>query len=513
MEIPKQVTICTKHLTLVGLVLFTLQGCADSAPAPAGQEKLPPNIVFILADDLGYGDVSFLNRGSKISTPHMDNLAAAGMVFRDAHSGSAVCTPTRYGILTGRYAWRSRLKSGVLWGYSPPLIESGRTTVASFLKKQGYSTACVGKWHLGLGWHTRDGTVPSDRPDEQGEAVDFSKPIGGGPTAAGFDYFFGVPASLDMDPYVYVENDRVVEQPTLTVEANEPGREGFWRAGPIAPGFKHLEVLPTLTEKALDFIEHHAQSTPAKPFFLYFALTAPHTPVLPNPPFRGKSQAGRYGDFVVEVDSTVGQVAATLERLGIAENTLLIVTSDNGPERHMLPRKEEFDHASNHPFRGMKRDSWEGGHRVPFLARWPTRIAAGTHSDETICLTDLMATAADIVGAALPQGAGEDSYSILPTLLGHTRDQPIRQATIHHSSRGEFAIRQGRWKLIEGRGSGGNPYPSGPNATKPEDPPRQLYDLEEDVGETENLVEENPERADNLSEILETYRTSGRTPK
>ena len=193
MEIPKQVTICTKHLTLVGLVLFTLQGCADSAPAPAGQEKLPPNIVFILADDLGYGDVSFLNRGSKISTPHMDNLAAAGMVFRDAHSGSAVCTPTRYGILTGRYAWRSRLKSGVLWGYSPPLIESGRTTVASFLKKQGYSTACVGKWHLGLGWHTRDGTVPSDRPDEQGEAVDFSKPIGGGPTAAGFDYFFGVP--------------------------------------------------------------------------------------------------------------------------------------------------------------------------------------------------------------------------------------------------------------------------------------------------------------------------------
>ena len=497
-----------KTLGLSILSVLVHVACMEPSKTSQGPDRENPNIIYILADDLGYGDVSFLNSQSKIQTPHMDRLASQGMVFTDAHSGSAVCTPTRYGILTGRYAWRSRLKNGVLWGYSPPLIEGGRMTVASLLQEQGYRTAGVGKWHLGLGWQTSDGIKLSDRRDEKGKTVDFTQKIDPAPTDFGFDYFFGIPASLDMDPYVYVENDHVIELPTDTIDNHEPGQEGFWRGGPIASGFKHIEVLPTLTQKAVDFIENQVKQAPEKPFFLYFPLPAPHTPVLPTEQFQGKSEAGRYGDFVMQVDDTVGQIMATVEQLNISTDTLIIVTSDNGPERYMLARKEEYNHASNHHFRGMKRDAWDGGHRIPFVASWPGKIRPGSQSQETICLTDLMATAAEIVGFSLPEDAGEDSYSILPALLGKKTDQPIREATVHHSVNGEFAIRQGNWKLILCQGSGGNNYETGPNAIQANNPPIQLYNLDEDISEQRNLWNQHPEIVGNLTHLLERYRAS-----
>jgi len=415
----------------------------DVASAALGGGSAPtakPNIIYILADDMGYGDLGCQNPESKIPTPNMDRLAGQGMRFTDAHSGSAVCTPTRYGVLTGRYCWRSPMKSGVLWGYSPPLIEPDRPTVAGLLKDNGYSTACVGKWHLGLDWQAKAGMArpAEDNSKTPGDWVDFAKPYDGGPNELGFDYYHGISASLDMHPYVYLENDRATAVPTLMT------REGG-RLGLTAEGFKAVNVLGDLTRKSTEWIEQQATDSHDDPFFLYFPLNAPHTPVVPSEPFQGKSDAGSYGDFVVEVDSTVGQIIETLERLGIADNTLLIVTSDNGPESHMVERKRVHNHDSSRPLRGMKRDTWDGGHRIPFLARWPGKIEPGTTSDQTTCLTDLFATCGDVIGEPV---SPPDSVSILPALLGADAGQPLREATVHHSARGEFAIRQGDWKLI-----------------------------------------------------------------
>jgi arylsulfatase A len=397
----------------------------------------PPNIVYVLADDLGWGDLGSYNPRSGVSTPNADRLARDGVRFTDMHSPSAVCTPTRYGILTGRYSWRSRLKEGVLWGYSPNLIEPGRMTVASMLRSRGYRTGAVGKWHLGLG---------------DSEETDYTQPLRPGPVDHGFGYFFGIPATLDMAPYVYIENDQVVEQPTAHTEGRNGPRGVFWRPGPIAPGFKIEEVLPTLTAKATAFIRERAD-TSGRPFFLYFALTAPHTPWVPAKEFLGKSKAGDYGDFVAQVDEALGQVMRVLEETGLAGNTLLIFTSDNGA--HWTPEdKTRFAHRANADWRGMKADIHEAGHRVPFLARWPGKIPAGSVTNELACLTDLLATVAEIVGVPLPVNAAEDSYSLLPALLGK-RPEPIREAVVHHSYDGMFSIRQGEWKLILGPGSGG----------------------------------------------------------
>eukprot|EP00913_Durusdinium_trenchii_P013372 g12553.t1 len=370
------------------------------------------------------------NPKSKVPTPHMNRFAKSGMRFTDAHTPSSVCTPTRYGVLTGRYAWRTKLKKGVLWGYSPALIDTKRMTLASLLKSKGYHTACIGKWHLGLGTD---------------EKTDYTKPLHPCPNDYGFDYFFGIPASLDMDPYVYVENDRVVAEPTLTVKRSEQARRGgggFWRGGPIAPGFKHAEVLPMITRRATGFIKGRSLKYSDKPFFLYLPLSAPHTPWLPTKEFRGKSGAGTYGDFAVQVDDTVGQVLQTLDRLDMTQNTLVIVTSDNGA--HWTPADiKKFGHRANRELRGQKADAWEGGHRVPFLVRWPGVVKANTVSNETICLTDLLATVAAVVDTPLPENAGEDSFSILPVLKGETLKRPIRTETVHHSVSGMFAIRHG----------------------------------------------------------------------
>ena len=469
-----------------------------------------PNIVYIIADDMGYGDVSCLNPEGKIKTPHIDRLASEGVIFSDAHSGSAVCTPTRYGILTGRYSWRTRLESGVLWGYSQALIPNTRMTAASLLKQHGYATACVGKWHLGWDWATSDGYIFSDRSDETGESVDYSQPISGGPSELGFDYFFGIPASLDMLPYVYVENNRVVAPPTETISGTE-GRQ-FYRGGPIAPGFKHEEVLPTCTQKAVAFIDNHAKNQPDDPFFLYFPLSAPHTPILPAPEFQGKSGIGPYGDFVMQCDGVVGEIMQALERHNMAENTLFIITSDNG----CSPMADFNDLASqgHHPsyrFRGYKADIYEGGHRIPFIARWPQKIKkGGITCDDTICLTDLMATLAAIVEYNLPDNAGEDSVSILPDLLGTARN-PVREATVHHSINGSFSIRQGKWKLEFCPGSGGWSFPQPDEAKKQGLPPQQLYDLSQDIGEQNNVIDKHTEVVAHLTKLLDKYVREGRS--
>jgi arylsulfatase A len=483
----------------IGSAMLALPGCGkpgDRTGMDLGKRLGKPNIVYILADDLGYGDLSCLNKDSKIHTPNLDQLARKGMIFTDAHSNAAVCTPTRYGILTGRYCWRSRLKNGVTWGYSQHLIEEGRMTVASMLKPFEYHSACIGKWHLGWDW-AKKGKKPAD--------VDYGKPIKYGPTTNGFDYSFCIPASLDMDPYVYVENDRVTALPDRIIEAEKDKK--FWRKGPIGADFKHIEVLPKLTEKAVAYIDERGREN--EPFFLYFPLPAPHTPILPTKEFQGKSGTNEYGDFVLQVDSTVGQVMEALRRNGMEDNTLVIFTSDNGCSPMAdFDELAAFEHDPSFVFRGHKADIYEGGHRIPFLVRWPERVNSGSICEDTICLTDLMATAAEMVGYSLPDNAGEDSVSILPDFLG-TADRPVREATVHHSINGSFSIRQGKWKLEMCPGSGGWSYPAPQKAKELGLPPIQLYDLENDIGEEQNIYDKYPEVVQRLTDLLEKYKKQG----
>jgi len=481
-----------------------------------------PNIVFILADDMGYGDLSCLNKDSKIKTENLDRLARSGMTFTDAHSPSGVCTPTRYGVVTGRYCWRSKLTRGVLGGTSDPLLEKDRLTVAALLKKQGYKTGIVGKWHLGLGWVTakgKDKNAPERGASTGGKSkstmkhtthwIDFKKKLTDTPIHHGFDYFYGISASLDMPPYTYIENDKVAEIPT---EKSKGG--GFpknWREGLAAKSFRHDEVMKTIGEKAIAFIKKNSKKNGRKPFFLYVPFTAPHTPVVPRKKFRGKSNVGDYGDFVMECDWTVGKIVETLEAAGVRGETLVIYTSDNGPEKQMQDRKKEFSHFSAWKYRGMKRDNWDGGHRVPYIVSWPGKVKAGSISGEIICLTDLMATAAEITGQNLQKNAGEDSVSIVPAIFGQKEKLPLREAIVHHSSSGRFSIRKGKWKLLDHKGSGGNRYRDGKNAFDKDSPEIQLYDMSKDPSEAENLYKKYPEKVTELKRLLEKYKTAGRS--
>ncbi len=487
------------------LLLCVIQACLHSA-ATMGAPGDRPNIIFILADDLGYGDPHCYNPDSKIPTPNLDRLAAEGMRFTDAHSGSAVCTPTRYGVLTGRYAWRTRLKRGVLWGVSPHLIDPNRTTVASFLRSQGYTTACIGKWHLGMDWSTLDGEPLTDAMNEDVTRVDYDQPVTNGPNAVGFDSFFGIPASLDMLPYCYLQDNRVLSAPTHTIAASSGLR--MWRGGPIAPGFEHSQVMPTLMDKAIEFLNEQSASDAPRPFFLYLPLTAPHTPVVPTDAFIGASNAGPYGDFVVQVDASIGMVLDALRRNNQVNNTLIIVTSDNGST---MTRKStaQYEHQANHIYRGRKSDAWEGGHRVPFIARWPGVIAAGSTCEQTIWLGDLLATCAAITGEELEADAGEDSVSLLPLLRGQRSERLADRAVVHHGINGSFAIRRGPWKLILARGSGGW---SLPEAEVPTDAPAgQLYNLQRDPTETTNLYDQYPQIVQQLTLILAEYKKTGRS--
>ena len=481
-----------------------------AADTPASR----PNILYILADDLGYGDVGCYNRQSRIPTPRLDQLAAEGMRFTDAHAPDAVCTPSRYGLLTGRYCFRSRLKSGVLGPWGAPLIEAGRLTVPELLRQHGYATACFGKWHLGWRWSTKDGQAPSSR-DGLGN-VDFAKPIAGGPTAYGFDTYFGVDLP-NYPPYCFIEGNRTVGVPS----AAAPMIKGaFNRPGPMVPGWNLTNILPEIAVRAVRYIENAAKSP--KPFFLYFPLTAPHYPIVPAAEFKGRSQAGDYGDFVAQVDATVGAVLDALNRTGLAANTLVIFTSDNGPEcvevePGAYERIREFGHRSMDDLRGVKRDTWEGGHRVPFLARWPGHIPAGAVSEETICHVDFMATCAALLGAKLPPNAGEDSYNILPVLLGEKRGEPVREATVLHGGDGKFALRQGEWVFIDAPTGDGNGHHGEPEWFKQErgygsnSSPGLLYNLHDDLPQRQNHYAERPEVVARLKALLDRYKADGRS--
>ena len=500
-------TVCLGVVTLWSEAVLAAQ-----APSPQR-----PNIVYILCDDLGYGDVKCLNPEGKIATPNMDRLAASGMTFTDAHSSSAVCTPTRYGILTGRYNWRSRLQSGVLGGLSPRLIEPGRMTVASLLQARGYHTAAIGKWHLGMDWVRKPGKDVSELTIESPDQVwnvEYGKPIANGPNAVGFDYYFGISASLDMVPYTFIENDHVTNLPTL--DRDFPmmlGRAtGRCRRGPAAPGFEVADVLPSLTRKALEYLAGRAAAAKAgSPFFLYLPLNAPHTPIAPTPEWQGRSGLNPYADYVMEVDATVGQVLDALDRQGLAENTLVILTSDNGcsPQAD-FPALAAKGHNPSYVFRGAKADIYDGGHRIPFIVRWPGKVRPRSTCDQTICLTDFLATVADILGVKLPENAGEDSVSILPALLGKA-ERPLREAIVHHSINGSFSIRQGNWKLELCPGSGGWSFPRPGVDDTSKLPLVQLYDLSNDIGEKNNVQDQHPDVVQRLTRLLEKYVAEGRS--
>ena len=499
-----------KSMIIFFALLLTIVSPFVTANAATAEK---PNIVFILADDLGYGDVKCFNPESKIPTPNLDRLAQEGMKFTDAHSSSAVCTPTRYSILTGRYNWRSRLQSGVLGGLSPRLIEQGRLTVAEMLKKSGYRTACIGKWHLGMDWAVHEGKTISPLSIEgpnQVRNVDYSKPIKNGPNSVGFDYYFGIAGSLDMVPYTFIENDHVVELPTKEVAYPMIiGKTNSWtRRGPGAPGFDAKNVLPELTRKSIDFIKKTAGK---EPFFLYLAFASPHTPIIPEDRWLGKSGICPYCDFVMATDEAVGKVMKALEESGVADNTIVFFASDNGCSPAAdIKTMLAHGHNPSYKFRGTKADIFEGGHRIPFIVRWNGKIKPESVYPHTVCLVDFMATVADIIGYKLPDNAAEDSVSLLPALYGKTTE-PIREATVHHSINGSFAIRQGKWKLILCPDSGGWSDPRPGNKNNVNLPPIQLYDLENDIGETKNLYKEHPEVVEKLTKLLEDYVARGRS--
>lgn len=496
---------------------YCLMACAFNIAVTLAAMAEKPNFVFILADDLGYGDVRACNPESKIPTPNMDRLAREGVLFNDAHSGSAVCTPTRYGIVTGRYCWRSRLQKGVLGGLSPRLIEPGRATVASFLNERGYHTACIGKWHLGMDWVKVGGRQVSEldieKPD-QVWSVDYTQPIANGPNSVGFDYYFGISASLDMVPYTFIENARVSRVPTR--DADFPmtvGIEGKrTRKGPAAEGFDAADVLPTLRRKAVEYLDGRSVDARAgKPFFLYLPLASPHTPIVPSKEWIGRSGLSPYADFVMETDAAVGAVLEALERGGIARETLVIMTSDNGCSPMAdIGGLVAKGHNPSHVFRGHKADIYDGGHRVPFLARWPARIKAGGTSAQLVCLTDLMATCADILEEKLPEAAGVDSFSFLAALTGRGAG-PVRESIVHHSINGSFAIREGRWKLELCPGSGGWSAPRPGKDDTSGMPPVQLYDMSADVGEKRNVQVEHPDVVARLTGLIEKLVADGRS--
>ncbi len=486
-------------------------------------QRQTPNIIYILADDMGYGDMGCNNPESKIPTPNLDLLAKEGMRFTDAHAASAVCTPSRYNVLTGRYAWRSRLKEGIVWEWDGSLIEPDRQTVASLLRDNCYSTACIGKWHLGWDWPTVDGRHPNetlqfgrreyagtyDRVGYGRHNIDFTGRIAGGPVDRGFGSYFGVDVP-NFPPYTWFEGDRLVGQPIEEKPDSMYGNPGL-----MAPGWTLEGMIPEFTRRAVELINSQAKNE--NPFFLYFPLTSPHSPIVPNPRFKRMSDAGNYGDFVCEVDWVVGQVAGALEASGQRENTLIIFTSDNGPENRtpddegVYRRAHDRKHYSMGPLRGMKRDVWEGGHRVPFVASWPAAVPQGVECHQLVVLGDLMATCADLLDLTLASDAGEDSVSMLPLLRGEV-DKPTRTYAIQHSMQGKFAVRKGNWVFIDTPGGGDNPEPAWfrtERGYRSHDYPGELFNLADDISERANPYAEQPDLVRELSAVLTEVKIAG----
>ena len=487
-------------------------------------EGKQPNILFILADDLGYGDVACYNPESKIPTPNLDRLAREGMLFTDAHSPSTVCTPTRYSVLTGRMAFRTGMRGVFTGAGGPCMIEKPRLTIGGMLQEKGYTTALFGKWHVGMTFFDKEGKAINRNGLEAVKRIDYSRAIPDAPIHRGFDHFFGSVCCPTTDwLYAFIDGDRIPVPPTKIIDRKPLPKHPYShdnRPGMIAPGYSMEEIDLQFLDKSLQFLENHAKKSPKKPFFLFHSTQAVHLPSFPADAFKGKTRAGPHGDFIFELDYVVGELLKALKKHGLADNTLVIFSSDNGPEvPTVLAMRHKYKHDGARPWRGVKRDNWEGGHRVPFIARWPGKIKPGSTSKQTICLTDLVATCAAIVGTKLPNDSAEDSYNILPALLGTDKGKPIRKYTLHQTITLALAIRRGPWKYLDHRGSGGNNYGRGGRwgmkqyalAEKAPKAPAQLYNLDTDPGETTNLYFKNPEIVKELKAKLEEYKKSGRS--
>lgn len=477
-----------KYLFIV-CPLLCLQSCS-----PQATDDALPNVVFILADDMGWGDVKSYNPESLIPTPNIDRLSEEGLSFMDAHSGAAVCSPTRYGIMTGRFYWRTHKRHSLVMPYDPPVIPPERLTWGKLMQEQGYETGYVGKWHLGL-WYPAKPQEGYQRQYTMNEdEVDFSKAIVGGPTDLGFDYFFGSAGGPNNDsPYAFIRNDRWVEPPSVMTPPEMNEQPGVVE-GLMVPDWDQEDVDVKLTEEALAFITNHLDEKPEKPFFLYYSLSAPHIPFTPPDFIRGASQEGPRGDMNALVDWVVGEVRGALESHGVLDDTILIFTSDNGP------RRGANGHRSAGPFRGYKNTAYEGGHRVPFVVRWPGKIAAGERSEVAISLTDMIATFAELLNYDLPDHAAEDSYTILATLFGKEPGAQQRPALIADTGNGDFSIRRGAWKLIK-------LIPHARNRLSQVE--YELYDMDQDPYETTNLVDVYPGTVEQLKQLLNESRRTG----
>ncbi|MDB4583187.1 arylsulfatase [Draconibacterium sp.] len=500
--------------------LIVISGLLLIHPLQANEKENFPNIVIILADDLGYGDVGCYNPESKIPTPNLDKLASEGMKFTDAHSASTVCTPSRYSILTGRMAFRTGMK-GVFAGVKgPALIEEDRLTLPQILQEKGYKTACFGKWHIGMTFYDKEGNVIKDRSVEGVKRVDYSRRIPDGPIDRGFDHFYGTVSCPTTDwLYAYVDGDRIPVPPTKLLDEDKLPNHPYshdCRQGMVADNFAHEKVDLVFLQKSKEFLEQHVKTNPEKPFFLYHAMQAVHLPSFPADEFKGKTESGPHGDFIFEMDYIVGEILKKLDELGMAKNTLVMFASDNGPEvPTVVNMRKTHHHDGARPWRGMKRDDWEGGHRTPFIVKWPGKVKARSISNQLFSQVDIMATCAEIINAKLPDDAAEDSYNFLPVFLGDQGDKPVRKYMVQQTNRLELSIRDELWKYLDHKGSGGNDYKNkselAPYRIEDNDPEAQgqLYNLETDPGETNNLYSVYPERVKEMKKQLDFYRENG----
>jgi arylsulfatase A-like enzyme len=504
---------------IAGTWILLLATLWTPAPRAYAQTQAPPNIVLILADDLGYGDLGCYNDQSKIPTPHLDQLAMQGLRLLDAHSPATVCTPSRFSLLTGQMAFRVPRGGRVFTGLGgPSLIQPELWTLPEMLRDAGYATWAVGKWHVGLTFYDAAGLAIHDDRPEAVQRADFSRRIDGGPLDHGFDRFFGTACCPTTDwLYAFIQDDRIVNPPKERIDKTNLPKHPYandCREGWIAPDFPMEQVDLVFLNQSQQLLEHHVRSNPQKPFFLYHATQAVHLPSFPAKQFQGKTQAGPHGDFIHQLDWIVGQLMQTLQQLGVADNTLVLFSSDNGPETtSVVHMRADHNHDPARPWRGMKRDQWEAGHRVPWIIRWPGKIQPNSTCSQLTSLTDIMATLAQIVGAKLPEGSAQDSFNMLPAWLGQ-HNQPIRPYLLTQAFGGSktLAIRLGNWKFIDHANSGGNRYENNPQLQKfilresAPNAPGQLYDLNVDPGETNNLYYQQPTIAKELKELLESKR-------
>lgn len=491
-----------KKIDLVALIPIALSVTYCSV-----KEQNKPNIVIIYADDMGYGDLNIQNTDSKIPTPYMDQLASEGMRFTDAHSSSGICSPSRFAMLTGMYHWRRQ--HNIVNSFEKPFFNESDITFPQVLKEHGYATACIGKWHLGWDWEFKNEPAGLVTVDD----IDWSKPVSGGPVDRGFDYYFG-DGTINFPPYAWIENDRIIEAPTEMMYPDNIGyetKEGRWefRPGPRVKNWNPYEVLPALTEKGIEWIH---QQDGNKPFFLYFSFPSPHAPIIPNDEFDGTSGAGAYGDFIVQTDWVTGQILKALEDKGFDDNTIVIFTSDNGPEQYAFERARAYNHFSMGDLRGLKVDIWEGGHRVPMIIKWPGHIEAGSVSDKLISQIDYMSTLAAATGINLPEGVAPDSYNFLPTLLGETYDFPEREVLIHNTYEAKWAVRKNDWLYMN--------VSSGEHRRMPEffkelrgytdfETEGLLFNFKDDIEQRVNLYDDYPEKVREMDRLINVYKEQG----